>query len=95
MVLIPPEGFKHMEDHRYATTGYSWLDTHVMNYLWEAFVKSLPRSLAPNLITVIGLVFMITHYLVMLPYDLLSANPCPRPLLRDLRSVYVPDTRRC
>lgn len=70
-----------MENHRYATTGYSWLDTNVMNYFWEAFVKLLPRSLAPNLITVIGLVFMIAHYLVMLPYDMTFSQPIPAPVL--------------
>lgn len=81
MVKIQPEGFKHLMEHKYQTTGYSWLDTNVMNYFWETFVQLLPVWLAPNLVTVIGLVFMIAHYLVMLPYDTTFSLAIPPPVI--------------
>mmetsp|Transcript_19618 Transcript_19618/g.36092 ORF Transcript_19618/g.36092 Transcript_19618/m.36092 type:complete len:367 (+) Transcript_19618:5101-6201(+) len=80
MVLIhriTEEGYKSLLTHKYQTTGYSWFDTNVMNYFWEAFAKILPRWMAPNLVTLIGLVFMIAHYLVMLFYDTTFSLPIP------------------
>lgn len=40
-----------------------------MNYYWEAVVKLVPMSVAPNVITFIGWCFVIASYANMLRYD--------------------------
>ena len=42
---------------------------NVMNAWWLWCVEQLPMWLAPNLVTVIGLVFMMFSYFIMLPFD--------------------------
>jgi ethanolaminephosphotransferase len=68
MSYITEEGLKNLGTFSYETTGYSTIDNY-MNYYWEFVVSKIPRSVAPNLITMIGFVFMVLSYVIMLPYD--------------------------
>jgi ethanolaminephosphotransferase len=68
MVYVTQEGLKNLGTFTYETTGYSSID-NIMNHFWEAVVNLVPRTVAPNLITVIGFVFMVLSYVIMIPYD--------------------------
>lgn len=81
MGYISPEGLENLLKHKYQTTGYTFVDTHVMNPFWEAFVRLLPIWLAPNLITVIGLICMFLSYAVMVVYDSTFTQQIPLPVL--------------
>jgi phosphatidylglycerophosphate synthase len=78
MGYITPDGFKHLDNYKYISNGYSFLETHVLNHFWERFVNILPMWLAPNLITFIGFIFMALSYLIMLPFDQTLANDIPQ-----------------
>ena len=69
MVFIPEQNLANLKKHKYNSTGYSYLDLVLNKLIWEPIVQFLPRSLAPNLITVIGLTFMVLGYLLMAYYD--------------------------
>lgn len=68
-MFIPDDHLPNLANHQFKSTGYSLLDLFLNKFIWEPFVKVFPRWLAPNLITVVGLVFMLGSYLIMLPYD--------------------------
>ena len=81
MGYISPEGLENLLKHKYQTTGYTFVDTHVMNPFWEACVKRLPLWLAPNLMTVIGLICMFLSYAVMVAYDATFTQQIPLAVL--------------
>ena len=81
MGYITPEGLVNLRKHKYQTTGYTFVDTYVMNPFWEAFVLRMPMWLAPNLMTVIGLICMFMSYGVMLVYDSTFTQQIPMPVL--------------
>ena len=75
--MLSAESLEHLKSHKYQTTGYTVLDTKVFNPFWEAFVKMMPMWLAPNLVTVIGLICMIMSYGVMAWYDITFTQQVP------------------
>lgn len=80
MGFIKEENLQYLTQHKYQTTGYSKLDNQ-MNFFWEWVVTWFPNWLAPNLITVIGLVCMLGSYLIMLPFDHTFTRPIPAYIL--------------
>lgn len=69
MVFIPQNCLPNLAKHQFKSTGYSALDNVLSKLIWEPFVLLFPRNLAPNLITFIGLWFMVASYFIMLPFD--------------------------
>jgi len=69
MVYIPESNLPNLAKHQFKSTGYSALDNVLSRFVWEPFVLLFPSTLAPNLITFIGLIFMIASYAIMLPFD--------------------------
>ena len=69
MAYIPDSHLPNLDKHKYQTTGYSHFDNVLSKIIWEPLVSLFPNSLAPNLITFIGLIFMIASYLLMVPFD--------------------------
>lgn len=45
------------------------LEEHVLKHWWNFLAPRIPKSMAPNLITLIGLGFSMSGFLVMLFYD--------------------------
>jgi ethanolaminephosphotransferase len=68
MGFITEEGLKKLDTYKYKSGGYSPLDLK-MNPFWEWCEKLLPRSMAPNTVTLIGFIFMCMSYFCMLYYD--------------------------
>lgn len=81
MAYIPPENLVNIAKHKYNSTGYSQLDLILNRMLWEPLVSTFPRNLAPNLITMIGFMFMLGSYLIMLPYDTTFIQKIPSTVL--------------
>lgn len=81
MAFIPPDKLENLSKHKYNSTGYSYLDLFLNKIIWEPLVTLFPRNLAPNLITFIGLIFMICSYAIMIPYDTTFTKPIPSFIL--------------
>lgn len=69
MGFITEEGLKNLKNYKYVSGGYSFLDK-IFNHWWEFFVKLIPMNVAPNLITLTGLVINIIGTLTYMYYDL-------------------------
>lgn len=81
MGLISAEGLERLKHHKYQTTGYTLLDTYVMNHFWEAFVKLIPLWMAPNLVTLIGFLCILSSYVLMTFYDVTYTQQLPPAVL--------------
>lgn len=77
MVLIPPDSLERLKRHKYQSLGYTWLDTNVMNYFWEGCVKVIPLWMAPNLLTLIGFISILSAYVLMTFYDTTYTQQLP------------------
>ena len=66
--FITEEGLAQLDRYKYKPGGYTWLDNK-MNYFWNWVVQLVPKSVAPNLLTFIGWLFVIASYVCMLVYD--------------------------
>ncbi|KIH47948.1 hypothetical protein ANCDUO_21987, partial [Ancylostoma duodenale] len=66
--LMTPEELKRLADHKYSAVDTSWLDELCMKYFWEWAVEFYPLWLAPNLITLIGLIVNLITVLVLSHY---------------------------
>ncbi len=68
MVFITREGLKQLKRYKYSGGEYSWLDKQ-MNPFWYWCVDFLPMWMAPNLVTLIGFMFMIATMAIFISYD--------------------------
>jgi len=66
--FITLEGLKELDRYKYTSGPYTWLDNKMNDFwLWGAY--RLPIWMAPNLVTFIGFIFMVSHYVCFLFYD--------------------------
>lgn len=63
--LMTKEELVRLAEHKYAAVDTSWLDEFCMKYYWDWVVNFYPLWLAPNLITLIGLVVNLLTVLVL------------------------------
>ena len=59
LFLVQPldkRALENIKTHKHNTNPYTHLD-NVFNYFWEFVANCLPKSLAPNLLTLLGLIF--------------------------------------
>ena len=56
---LSPEALENIKSYRYVTHGLTWIETNFFEYWWNFVVTLLPKNLAPNLMTLLGLVFPI------------------------------------
>ncbi|CAI2368997.1 unnamed protein product [Moneuplotes crassus] len=66
--FITEDGLKNIKNHKYKSGGYSMLD-NVMNPFWELVVKLMPMTLAPNMITLLGVIINFALYFAMFYFD--------------------------
>ncbi|XP_066559426.1 choline/ethanolaminephosphotransferase 1 isoform X2 [Amia ocellicauda] len=67
---------KRLEEHRYSSAGRSLLEPIMQRY-WEWLVARVPAWIAPNLITVVGLVTNILTTLVLVYYCPTATEQAP------------------
>jgi hypothetical protein len=74
---LSPQQLRNLKEHKYSTTGISLL-TPWLNPFWEWTVLQMPKTVAPNMLTLIGLTFNLCGFLLMLYYggiDSLAHSP--------------------
>ena len=53
MDALTEKDLEKMKNHKYSTTGYSWLDNK-MNPFWTFCANLLPYKYSPNMVTLTG-----------------------------------------
>jgi len=74
---IPHEGLRELDQYKYHSGGYSKLDNK-LNPFWEWCETKVPKSMAPNTVTLIGFGFMAASYFTMLCFDNKFEKEIPR-----------------
>lgn len=74
--FITPQGLKHLDFYHYKSGKYTWLDNALQPY-WNYVVSLVPLTVAPNLITFIGWLLVLSATLIMLCYDFTFKNNIP------------------
>ena len=73
---ITEEGLVNIKNHQYKPGEYSPID-NLMNPFWIMISEWLPRWMAPNLVTLLGLIALVGSYLTMVYYDMSMTQPLP------------------
>ncbi|XGW32269.1 hypothetical protein V3C99_017086 [Haemonchus contortus] len=68
---------KRLGEHKYSAVDNSWLDELCMKRWWEYAVTWCPMWLAPNLITLIGLIINLITVLVLSTFSYSATEPAP------------------
>lgn len=63
--LLSPDMLKRLSEHKYSVTNISLLDPYIQPW-WCWLVSKTPLWMAPNLITIIGLVVNIITALILI-----------------------------
>merc|ERR1719305_2106952 len=80
--ILSDKELKRLKDHQYSSSCCSLLDPLMQKY-WNWFVTLVPLWIAPNLITMVGLMVNIVTTLVLVFH-----------LLRRPRALHLPDPGR-
>ncbi|KAK6049741.1 hypothetical protein COOONC_12754 [Cooperia oncophora] len=62
------EELSRLAEHKYSAIDTSWLDEFCMKYYWDWVVNFYPLWLAPNLLTLIGLIVNIANVSLLSSY---------------------------
>ena len=65
---IDRDNLVHLDEYKYHGTDLSLLANHVFQPFWRAAVEYMPINMAPNLITLVGLSFMLFGYTTVYIY---------------------------
>ncbi|GMT07200.1 hypothetical protein PENTCL1PPCAC_29374 [Pristionchus entomophagus] len=71
------EEMKRLGDHKYSAVDTSYLDELCMKRFWESVVPLCPLWLAPNLITLIGLIINLGTCLILSYFSYSAREPAP------------------
>ncbi|KAI8878182.1 Choline/ethanolaminephosphotransferase [Backusella circina FSU 941] len=59
------EKIENLRAYKYAATDKSFISRYILKHYWDFAIKLFPRWIAPNLITLIGLFFMIANVIII------------------------------
>lgn len=76
--FVPANHLKNLKLYRYQSEDHSLLSNYVLKPFWRAFANIFPMWMAPNLITLTGLLFIIANVLTTLYYDPTLTQESPR-----------------
>lgn len=63
------KALENIKNYRYQTNGLTFIEINVFEYFWNFVTQLLPRSLAPNLLTLLGLVVPMLSFFAIMYYD--------------------------
>lgn len=67
--FIPQKSLKNLKKYKYASEDRSLLTKYVLKKFWVQFEQIFPEWMAPNMVTLLGLVFIITALSVVFYFD--------------------------
>ena len=78
MVYVRQEKLPNLKNYKYSGVDHSLLSRYVLKPFYTNFViKCFPMSMAPNLITLTGLSFVVVNVLTLLWYNPTLDQDCP------------------
>ncbi|KAM7344518.1 choline/ethanolaminephosphotransferase 1 bbc isoform 3-T3 [Cochliomyia hominivorax] len=75
--ILSPQQLKKLSEHKYSCTSSSLMDPWLQPW-WNWLVSKTPLWLAPNLITIVGLIVNIVTTLILVAYSPEGTSPPPR-----------------
>ncbi|KAL2854243.1 CDP-alcohol phosphatidyltransferase-domain-containing protein [Aspergillus pseudoustus] len=70
-VLLP------LKSYKYSSVDKSYISNYILRHYWNAFVELLPMWLAPNMVTLLGFLFIVGNVMLIEAYmpDLIGPGP--------------------
>ncbi|CAN8253680.1 unnamed protein product [Cochlearia groenlandica] len=78
MGYIGAHGVTALRRHKYSGVDHSYLSKYVLQHFWTRFVTIFPLWMPPNMITLIGFMFLVTSALLGYVYSPRLDSPPPR-----------------
>ena len=67
--LIPSNKLGNLKLYKYSSEDHSIISKYILKKWWNHFVKIFPMSMAPNVITLLGLMFVIVNLFAVFYYS--------------------------
>lgn len=68
-LFIPTNKLHNLKLYKYQSEDHSLISKYILKKWWNYFVQIFPLSMAPNLITLLGLFFIVANLFVVFYYD--------------------------
>lgn len=75
--FIPQDKLSNLKLYKYSSEDHSMISKMVLKRWWNYFVQIFPNTMAPNVITLLGLVFILTNLVCVFYYDPYLNESCP------------------
>lgn len=68
---------KPLKDYKYQSVDKSFISRYILKHYWNAFVELLPMWLAPNMVTLLGFIFIVANvfFIELFIPDLIGPGP--------------------
>ena len=78
MVYVRQEYLPNLKQYKYSGVDHSLLSRYVLKpFYTNVVIKCFPMSMAPNLITLTGFMFVVANFLTLLWYNPTLDQDCP------------------
>ena len=78
MVYVRQEYLPNLKEYKYAAVDHSLTSKYILKpFYTHVVIKMFPMSMAPNLITLSGFMFVIANFITMLWYNPTLDQDCP------------------
>lgn len=67
--FIPKNAIKHLNEYRYQSEDRSITTKYILKPFWLKFVNVFPLSMAPNMVTLLGLLFIVVSDVLVFYFD--------------------------
>ncbi|PGG99450.1 hypothetical protein AJ79_08524 [Helicocarpus griseus UAMH5409] len=62
---LSEEALSHLKTYKYSSVDKSFVSRYILRHYWNAFVELLPLWLAPNMVTLIGFMFIVGNLILL------------------------------
>lgn len=77
-LFIPHNKLENLKLYKYSSEDHSAVSKYVLKHWWNYFVKIFPLSMAPNVVTLMGLGFILLNLACVFYYDPYLEGDAPR-----------------
>lgn len=77
-LFIPTNKLENLKLYKYSSEDHSLISRYILKKWWNSFVRIFPLDMAPNVITLLGLFFIIANLLCVFYYDPYLNTTSPR-----------------
>lgn len=77
-LFIPPNKLENLKLYKYSAEDHSLISRYVLKRWWNYFTQVFPMWMAPNVVTLLGLVFIVVNLLCVFYYNPYLDQAVPR-----------------